>query len=88
MGMGDVSNQVTPKPVSDLQAVRNGGRPAGVRYFMPDECQCHPVATTGAVGIATACISDGNRSPRRLISRTRTPPVDPQSWSIQAVTWT
>lgn len=54
MGMGDVSNQVTPKPVliSKPKAVGD----LSVRYFMPH--QCHPsLATTGAVGIATACVT-------------------------------
>ncbi|API51841.1 4-oxalomesaconate tautomerase [Rhizobium leguminosarum] len=56
MGMGDVSSQVTPKPVLICRP-RNGGH-LSVRYFMP--LQCHPsLATTGAVGIATACINEG-----------------------------
>ncbi|TWD50639.1 hypothetical protein FB480_10630 [Agrobacterium vitis] len=54
MGMGDVSNQVTPKPV--LIAKPKAGGDLTVRYFMPH--QCHPsLATTGAVGIATACVT-------------------------------
>ena len=70
MGMGDVSNQVTPKPV--LISTPNKGGDLGVRYFMPH--QCHPsLATTGAVGIATACISDGTVA-SRLIGN-RKPPV-------------
>jgi 2-methylaconitate cis-trans-isomerase PrpF len=56
MGMGDVSDMVIPKPVI-LSPPRNGGT-LSVRYFMPNEC--HPaLATTGAVGIATAVASAG-----------------------------
>ncbi|SDA92682.1 4-oxalomesaconate tautomerase [Sinorhizobium sp. NFACC03] len=56
MGMGDVSDMVIPKPVI-LSAPRNGGT-LSVRYFMPNEC--HPaLATTGAVGIATAVANPG-----------------------------
>jgi len=70
MGMGDVSNQVTPKPV--LISRPNNGGDLGVRYFMPH--QCHPsLATTGAVGIATACISDGTVASRLIGDRK--PPV-------------
>jgi 2-methylaconitate cis-trans-isomerase PrpF len=54
MGMGDVTNQVTPKPVLISKAAKGGD--LNVRYFMPHEC--HPsLATTGAVGIATASIT-------------------------------
>ncbi|OHV85023.1 4-oxalomesaconate tautomerase [Rhizobium sp. LCM 4573] len=56
MGMGDVSDMVIPKPVL-ISPGRRGGT-LSVRYFMPYEC--HPaLATTGAVGIATAAVSDG-----------------------------
>ena len=56
MGMGDVRTQVAPKPVLISKPRANGD--LNVRYFMPHEC--HPsLATTGAVGIATACISEG-----------------------------
>jgi 2-methylaconitate cis-trans-isomerase PrpF len=56
MGMGDVSDMVIPKPVL-VSPPRNGGT-ISVRYFMPNDC--HPaLATTGAVGIATAAISKG-----------------------------
>jgi 2-methylaconitate cis-trans-isomerase PrpF len=49
MGMGDVTDMVIPKPVLISLSVR---------YFMPNEC--HPaLATTGAVGIATAAVTDG-----------------------------
>lgn len=61
MGLGDVSRQVTPKPVL-ISAARRGGD-LNVRYFMPHEC--HPsLATTGAVGIATAAISAGTVAAR------------------------
>ncbi|RUM23979.1 4-oxalomesaconate tautomerase [Rhizobium vallis] len=61
MGMGDVRDQVTPKPV--LIARPSKGGALSVRYFMPHEC--HPsLATTGAVGIATACISEGTVAAR------------------------
>lgn len=70
MGMGDVRAQVAPKPV--LISKPKAGGDLNVRYFMPH--QCHPsLATTGAVGIATACISD-NTVASRLIGG-RKPPV-------------
>lgn len=48
---------VIPKPVLVAPA-RNGGT-LSVRYFMPDEC--HPaLATTGAVGIARAAVTEGS----------------------------
>ncbi len=69
MGMGDVTNQVTPKPVL-ISKAKNGGD-VNVRYFMPHEC--HPsLATTGAVGIATACITEGTIA-ARLIGIRRPP---------------
>lgn len=56
MGMGDVIDKVIPKPV--LIAAPTQGGTLCVRYFMPHEC--HPaLATTGAVGIATAVITPG-----------------------------
>ncbi|TPE46984.1 4-oxalomesaconate tautomerase [Amaricoccus solimangrovi] len=61
MGMGDVSAQVTPKPVLIAPPIHGGDLSA--RYFMPQ--QCHPsLATTGAVGIATACITRGTLAER------------------------
>ncbi|QND54467.1 4-oxalomesaconate tautomerase (plasmid) [Phyllobacterium sp. 628] len=70
MGMGDVRTQVTPKPV--LISKSKAGGDLNVRYFMPH--QCHPsLATTGAVGIATACISH-NTVASALIGE-RKPPV-------------
>jgi 2-methylaconitate cis-trans-isomerase PrpF len=56
MGMGDVSDKVIPKPV--LIAPPQKGGTLAVRYFMPNDC--HPaLATTGAVGIATAVATPG-----------------------------
>jgi 2-methylaconitate cis-trans-isomerase PrpF len=56
MGMGDVSDKVIPKPV--LIAPPQKGGTLAVRYFMPNDC--HPaLATTGAVGIATAVVTPG-----------------------------
>ncbi|AUX77929.1 4-oxalomesaconate tautomerase [Sinorhizobium fredii] len=70
MGLGDVRNQVTPKPVL-ISRAKSGGD-VNVRYFMPH--QCHPsLATTGAVGIATACINEGTVA--SLLVGTRKPPV-------------
>ncbi len=70
MGLGDVRNQVTPKPV--LISRPNSGGDINVRYFMPH--QCHPsLATTGAVGIATACITDGTVA--SLLVGARKPPL-------------
>ncbi|MFJ7354085.1 4-oxalomesaconate tautomerase [Phyllobacterium sp. NPDC097923] len=67
MGMGDVRMQVTPKPV--LISKPKAGGDLNVRYFMPH--QCHPsLATTGAVGIATACISDATVASRLIAGRT------------------
>ncbi|TKB33566.1 MAG: 4-oxalomesaconate tautomerase, partial [Mesorhizobium sp.] len=70
MGLGDVCNQVTPKPVLISRPTSRGD--ISVRYFMPH--QCHPsLATTGAVGIATACISQGTVA--SLLTGVRAPPV-------------
>ncbi len=70
MGMGDVSNEVIPKPV--LMSRPKAGGDISVRYFMPQ--QCHPsLATTGAVGIVTACISDDTLASR--VIGTRKPPL-------------
>ncbi|ACP22075.1 putative membrane protein (plasmid) [Sinorhizobium fredii NGR234] len=70
MGLGDVRSQVTPKPVL-ISRPKSGGD-INVRYFMPH--QCHPsLATTGAVGIATACINEGTVA--SLLVGTRKPPV-------------
>ncbi len=56
MGLGDVSQSVTPK-ITLLAAPRNGGS-VGARYFMP--WSCHPsMAVTGAQCIATCAILPG-----------------------------
>ncbi|MBA3038169.1 MAG: 4-oxalomesaconate tautomerase [Alphaproteobacteria bacterium] len=57
MGMGDVTDMVIPKPVLISPARKSGT--LSVRYFMPNDC--HPsLATTGAVGIATAAVTEGS----------------------------
>ena len=56
MGLGDVANRVIPKPV--LLAQPRSGGDLSVRYLMPHTC--HPaLASTGAVGIATASLHEG-----------------------------
>lgn len=56
MGFPDPAALVIPKPV--LIAPPTGGGMLTVRYFVPHGC--HPsVATTGAVAIATACVTPG-----------------------------
>ncbi|MNH27063.1 4-oxalomesaconate tautomerase [compost metagenome] len=56
MGLGDVSGMVIPKPVL-VSAPRYDGT-LQVRYFMPHNCH-RALAITGAVGLATACVSPG-----------------------------
>lgn len=56
MGLGDVSNMVIPKPVL-VSHPREGGT-LQVRYFMPHSCH-RALAITGAIGLATACVSPG-----------------------------
>lgn len=69
MGMGDVSDKVIPKPV--LIAPPQKGGTLAVRYFMPNDC--HPaLATTGAVGIATAVVTPGTIA-ADLVGRTSLP---------------
>jgi len=61
MGFGDVRDKVVPKPVLLSQGER--GATLTARYFMPQSC--HPsLATTGAVGIATACTEPGTLAAR------------------------
>ncbi|MET3791311.1 4-oxalomesaconate tautomerase [Aquamicrobium terrae] len=63
MGLGDVSGQVIPKPVLIAPPAKGGD--LAVRYFMPQDC--HPaLATTGAVGIATACVTEGTVASRLI----------------------
>ncbi|MFD2643452.1 4-oxalomesaconate tautomerase [Pseudomonas japonica] len=56
MGLGDVSSMVIPKPVL-ISPPRYDGT-LQVRYFMPHNCH-RALAITGAVGLATACVSPG-----------------------------
>ncbi|MFB4393336.1 MULTISPECIES: 4-oxalomesaconate tautomerase [unclassified Pseudomonas] len=56
MGLGDVSGMVIPKPVL-VSPPRYDGT-VQVRYFMPHSCH-RALAITGAVGLATACVSPG-----------------------------
>ena len=56
MGMGDVSRSVLPKPV--LLGKSLGAAGISARYFMPHACHA-ALAITGAVGIATACLTEG-----------------------------
>ena len=56
MGLGDVSGMVIPKPVL-VSPPRHDGT-LQVRYFMPHNCH-RALAITGAIGLATACVSPG-----------------------------
>jgi 2-methylaconitate cis-trans-isomerase PrpF len=56
MGLGDVGERVIPKPV--LVSRPDRGSTINVRYFTPRACH-RAVAATGAVGIATACVTPG-----------------------------
>ena len=56
MGLGDVSGMVIPKPVLVSRPRYDGT--LQVRYFMPHNCH-RALAITGAVGLATACVSPG-----------------------------
>ncbi|AZL68363.1 MULTISPECIES: 4-oxalomesaconate tautomerase [Pseudomonas] len=56
MGLGDVSGMVIPKPV--LVSPAKFGGTLQVRYFMPHNCH-RALAITGAIGLATACVSPG-----------------------------
>jgi 2-methylaconitate cis-trans-isomerase PrpF len=55
MGIHGAEHRVVPKPV--LLSVAPDGR-LRVRYFVPDQCHL-ALATTGAIGIATACATSG-----------------------------
>ncbi|MBN8927563.1 MAG: 4-oxalomesaconate tautomerase [Rhodospirillales bacterium] len=55
MGLGDVRALVVPKPVLIAPAV---DATLAVRYFMPHACHS-ALAVTGAVAIATACLTPG-----------------------------
>lgn len=56
MGIHNASGRVVPKPVLISPPARDGTIRA--RYFMPHQCHT-ALATTGAVGIATACATPG-----------------------------
>lgn len=56
MGLGDVSGMVIPKPV--LIGPAAAGANLAVRYFVPHACH-KAMAVTGAVGLATACATEG-----------------------------
>jgi len=56
MGIADAASRVVPKPVL-ISAPEHGGA-LQVRYFMPQHCH-GALAITGAVGLATACVTPG-----------------------------
>ena len=56
MGLGDVSGMVIPKPV--VVSAPTGDGTLQVRYFMPHNCH-RALAITGAIGLATACVTPG-----------------------------
>lgn len=56
MGFADVTSLVIPKPV--LIAPARAGGTLTTRYFMPHDCH-RALAVTGAVAVATACITPG-----------------------------
>ena len=55
MGFPDLANMVIPKPVLIASA---GAATLNTRYFMPHDCHS-ALAVTGAVAIATACVTPG-----------------------------
>jgi 2-methylaconitate cis-trans-isomerase PrpF len=57
MGLGDVGGRVIPKPV--LVSEPRAGGTLAVRYFTPGACH-RSLAATGAIGIATACVTPGS----------------------------
>lgn len=63
MGLGDVSNQVTPK-VAIISPPRNGGTITS-RYFVPEKCHATH-AVTGAIAVASACALPGSIAHTRL----------------------
>jgi len=56
MGISDAESRVVPKPV--LVSAPECGGTLQVRYFMPHHCH-GALAITGAVGLATACVTPG-----------------------------
>ncbi|MBG4982441.1 4-oxalomesaconate tautomerase [Pseudomonas aeruginosa] len=68
MGLGDVNGMVIPKPVL-ISPPQHGGT-LQVRYFMPHNCH-RSLAITGAIGLATACVSPGTVAMDMLGDRAR-----------------
>lgn len=82
MGLGDVSNSVTPK-VGLLSAAREGGTIAS-RYLTPVECH-RSHAATGAICLATACCTPGTVAAEILggaITRSKTLTIEHPSGRI------
>lgn len=71
MGIANASGRVVPKPV--LVSAPSDGGTIRARYFMPHSCHT-ALATTGAVGIATACATPGTVA-ADLAGRIETPSV-------------
>jgi 2-methylaconitate cis-trans-isomerase PrpF len=61
MGLRNVASLVIPKPVLVSEPVR--GRAICARYFVPHSCH-KALAVTGAVGLATACVTVGTVAQR------------------------
>lgn len=55
MGLGDVTALVVPKPILIAPVA---GATLAARYFMPHQCH-RALAVTGAVALATACVTPG-----------------------------
>jgi hypothetical protein len=68
MGLGDVSGLVIPKPVIVGEPTRGGS--VSARYFMPHSCH-KAFAITGAVGLATACATEGSIAAEYVANATR-----------------
>lgn len=68
MGLGDVNGMVIPKPVL-ISPPQHGGT-LQVRYLMPHNCH-RSLAITGAIGLATACVSPGTVAMDMLGDRAR-----------------
>jgi hypothetical protein len=65
MGLGDVRDKVIPKPVLVSKALAGGT--ISVRYFMPHNCH-RALAITGAIGLATACVTQGSVVAQLLVA--------------------
>ncbi|WP_036102936.1 4-oxalomesaconate tautomerase [Lysobacter capsici] len=72
MGIADAAERVIPKPVL-LSPPMHGGT-LQVRYFMPQRCHS-ALAITGAVGIATACATEGTVAQAMLRERDLAKPI-------------